>query len=738
VLIVLVLLYAQVQCDLMVPEYTKKLVDVGIQKYGIDETIPVRMSAQMFGDLQLFIPEDKIPLLTHAYRLENPDAPLAEQTLALGDLETIDLPDLKDVRPALEELLKVPLAILGLPATLRALPAETDPQMRAGLEEMVKQTNPELQRMAQAADPSAKAKLLAGMEQMIGGQMGDFAEQFLAAQDITAMREEYSKIGVDTDKIQRDYIIKVGAQMLGVSLAATVCAIFVVLLAGRAAAKIARKLRGQLYHRVLSFSRAELDKFSPASLVTRSTNDIQHIQMAVVMVIRIVLYAPMLGVGGVIKVINEHNDLSWILAVAVATLLAVLVAVALTVLPKFRIMQTLVDRLNLVSREILTGVPVIRAFSREKHEEERMQEASAALLKNQLFTGRAMAGLMPVFFFFINALTVVIVWFGAKGAAVGGADQLGGIMAFMSYTMQIVMSFVMLAMIFVFLPRAEVAAGRINEVLKTPPSVLDPYIDEDDGVDWKGEVAFDDVSFRFPGAEENVLEHISFTATPGQTTAILGGTGSGKSTLVQLIPRLYDVTEGSVTIDGVDVRALSQKKLRSLIGYIPQQAVLFSGTIESNLRFGSEDISEEELHRAARIAQAEDFILEKDDQYGSEIAQGGTNVSGGQRQRLAIARAIAKDPKLFVFDDSFSALDFKTDAALRHAIHTEISDAAVIIVAQRIATVLHADQILVLDEGHIVGKGTHSELMQSCAEYQEIARSQLSEEELQKGGVSNG
>jgi ATP-binding cassette subfamily B protein len=481
-----------------------------------------------------------------------------------------------------------------------------------------------------------------------------------------------------------------------------------------------------------------MDKFSPASLVTRSTTDIQHIQIAIVMLIRIVLYAPMLGAGAVWNVVQSKSDMSWILGVAVGFLLLMLIIVTFTVMPKFRIMQSLLDRLNLVSREILTGLPVIRAFSREKHEEERFDAASRGLLKNQLFVGRAMSTLMPLFFFFMNALMVTIVWFSSKGMDTGTTTR-GEMMAFMSYTMQIVISFMMLAMVFVFLPRADVAAGRINEVLKTEPTVLDPANPLDRELDdCRGEIAFEEVSFRFPGAEENVLENISFIASPGKTTAILGGTGSGKSTLVQLIPRLFDVSAGRVTIDGRDVRDITKKKLRSLIGYIPQKAVLFSGTVESNLRFGSEFLELNDLSRAARIAQAEEFILEKDGQYGGEITHGGGNVSGGQRQRLAIARAIAKNPKVFVFDDSFSALDFKTDAALRSALKTEISGAAVIIVAQRISTVLHADQILVLDEGRLVGRGTHEDLMKNCKAYQEIARSQLSDEELAKGGMSNG
>ncbi|MDR1409544.1 MAG: ABC transporter ATP-binding protein/permease [Oscillospiraceae bacterium] len=732
-LLVILLLLVQVQCDLAIPSYTRDLVDVGIQQSGIPDAVPDRISPQTLQALTLFMPNEDVQVLTDSYRREDPESPAAEQSLVLSFPRSDDE---KGQRRHLDKILRTPMSILALGPLADNLPEDTDPVMREEIMALAEKFDVKKISAKEMADPAAKAEVLSDIQKLVAaqGEMGDMQRN---AYSIMLVRWEYTALKMDVDKIQTDYLFKTGGMMLLLSLASIACGILVVLLASRAAAGVSRNLRTRLFSRVLSFSRAEMDKFSPASLVTRSTNDIQHIQLALVMLIRIALYSPMLGVGAVWNVLQTKTGLSWILGVAVGFLLFLLIVVNFTVMPKFRIMQDLLDRLNLVSREILTGIPVIRAFSREKHEEKRFDTASRRLLKNQLFVNRAMSTLMPLFFFFMNALMVTIVWFSSKGMD-SGTLRMGDMMAFITYSMQIVMSFMMLAMIFVFLPRAEVAAGRINEVLATEPTVLDPPEPLDNISDWHGEVAFDDVSFRFPGAEENVLENISFTAQTGKTTAILGGTGSGKSTLVQLIPRLFDVSGGRVTIDGIDVRDISQKKLRSLIGYVPQKAILFSGTIDSNLRFGSDGLTEDDVARAARIAQAEEFILEKDEQYNSEISQGGTNVSGGQRQRLAIARAIAKNPKVFVFDDSFSALDFKTDATLRQSLHTQISGAALIIVAQRIATVLHADQILVLDEGHLVGRGTHGELMKTCPAYQEIARSQLSEEELLKGGAQNG
>lgn len=523
--------------------------------------------------------------------------------------------------------------------------------------------------------------------------------------------------------------------MLLLSVIMMAAAILTGLLASRVAAKIGRDLREKVFRKVVSFSHAEMDRFSTASLITRSTNDIQQVQMVCVMLLRIVLYAPIIGIGGVVKVMGTRTGMGWIIGVAVAVIILVVLVLMQIAMPRFKKMQTLVDRLNLVSREILTGVPVIRAFSRERFEEKRFDKANRDLMGTQLFTSRVMNFMMPLMMLIMNGITLLIVWFGAKGIDLGNL-QVGDMLAFITYTMQIVSAFLMITMISIMLPRAGVAAERIDEVLNTEPGITDKESVKDGQLEQaKGEVRFEHVSFCYPNADEDALKDIDFTALPGMTTAIIGSTGCGKSTLLHLIPRFYDVTGGKITIDGVDIRDISQHKLRSLLGFVPQKGVLFSGDIASNIKFGGSHITDEAMTEAARIAQAEEFIMEKPEGYHSEIAQGGTNVSGGQKQRLSIARAIAKDSKIFLFDDSFSALDYKTDVALRRALTEKMRDAAVIIVAQRISTILHADQILVLDEGKIVGRGTHEELLESCETYQEIARSQLSEAEL-KGGTA--
>lgn len=545
---------------------------------------------------------------------------------------------------------------------------------------------------------------------------------------------QYAADGVDLQQVQMEYLLKTGGKMLCFALIAMVATILVSLLSARSGALIGKRLRERVFHKVISFSGKEMDQFSTASLITRSTNDIQQVQMVITMMLRMVLYAPILGIGGIIKVFRTQTGMDWIIAVAVLLVIGLVSILMSVTLPKFRIMQTLVDKLNLVSREILTGLPVIRAFSREKFEEDRFAVANENLKKTQLFTNRVMTLMMPAMMFIMNGITVMIVWFGSKGIDLGNL-QVGDMMAFITYTMMIVMSFLMITMISIMLPRAGVAASRIDEILKTEPSIHDKEETADDAKDFAGEITFHDVSFRYPNADADVLEHISFTAKPGETTAIIGSTGCGKSTLVHLIPRFYDVTDGKITIDGIDIRDLSQHKLRSLIGLVPQKGILFSGTIASNIKFADNDIPDEKMKEAAEIAQARDFIEEKREQYESDISQGGTNVSGGQKQRLSIARAIAKNPKVFLFDDSFSALDYKTDATLRKALAEKIKDATVIIVAQRISTILHADKILVLDEGKIVGIGTHEQLLDNCEAYREIASSQLSESEL-KGGRS--
>lgn len=594
----------------------------------------------------------------------------------------------------------------------------------------------------QAEEPETIEKLDEAMRGAIVAlyQQGENTEELsdIMASQMAVMfvRAEYEALGVDLNAIQTRYLLTTGGKMLLMTVLMMTASIAVGFLAARVSAGIGMRLRGRVFRKVVSFSHAELDRFSTASLITRSTNDIQQIQMVAVMLLRMVCYAPILGVGGIIKVIHTRTGMGWIIIVAVILILGLVGTLMKIAMPKFKLMQTLVDKMNLVSREILTGVPVIRAFSREKHEEERFDKANHELMATQIFTNRVMTFMMPVMMLIMNAIAVAIVWFGSKGIDMGNL-QIGDMMAFITYSMQIVMSFLMLTMISVMLPRAGVAAERIEEILHTEPTVLDKEQVRDGELSGKGIVAFENVNFRYPGAEEDALSDISFVAEPGKTTAVIGSTGCGKSTMLHLIPRFYDVTGGRITIDGIDIRELSQKKLRSLMGFVPQKGVLFSGTIASNIKFaGEERISDEMMKEAAEIAQAQEFIESKKEAFESPVAQGGTNVSGGQKQRLSIARAIAGRPKIFLFDDSFSALDYKTDAVLRKALHEKLSDATVVIVAQRISTILHADQIIVLDDGRIAGIGKHENLLQTCEAYQEIAKSQLSEAEL-KGGMRN-
>ncbi len=573
------------------------------------------------------------------------------------------------------------------------------------------------------------------MIEEINRQFEGYSDVMLSQMAIGFARGELEAQGTDMDSLRMSYIFGTGAKMLGMSLLIMIVTITVGFLAAQLGALFGMNVREKIFRRVISFSNAEMDKFSTASLITRSTNDIQQVQMVIVMILRMVLYAPIMGIGGVIKVVRTGTGMGWIIFIAVAAILALVAVLMSVAMPKFQIMQKLIDRLNLVTREILTGLPVIRAFSREEYEEERFDTANKNLMKTQLFTNRVMTVMMPFMTLIMNGISVLIVWFGAKGID-NGEMQVGDMIAFLTYTMQIVMSFLMLTMISIMLPRASVSANRISEVLETEPSIGDKANAADSGIT-EGRVKFEDVSFSYGDSEEKVLHHISFTANPGETTAIIGSTGSGKSTMINLIPRFFDVTEGKVTIDGTDVRDLSQHYLRDNIGLVPQKGVLFSGTIASNLRFGDENASDEQLREAAAIAQSTDFIEAKPEQYESPISQGGTNVSGGQKQRLSIARAVVKKPKIYIFDDSFSALDYKTDAALRKALAEQVADSTVIIVAQRISTILHADKIIVLDEGRIAGMGTHDELLESCEIYEQIASSQLSENELKRGKTSD-
>lgn len=703
VMAIFLLLIVQAYCDLSLPQYMSDIVDIGIQQSGIEYAVPEEMRAQTMEGLCLFLSEEDAAGLQDSYEMTE------DGNYRLKGLHKEELQDLE--------------AMLGLPMlAMSSITQETGMEVS------------DLQAMLESGQMTKEQVLQA--EEAAKANMGDMSESIISQKARLMVKQEYKSLGYDMGAYQSRYMLRTGSKMLAVSVVMMLAAIVVGLFASRTSAKIGMTLRGRVFHKVVRFSGSEMEQFSTASLITRSTNDIQQVQMVSVLLLRMILYAPIIGIGGVWKVSSTKTGMGWIIGIAVGTIILLVGVLMAITMPKFKKMQTLVDRLNLVSREILTGVPVIRAFSREKFEEERFAGANQDLMRTQLFTSRVMSMMMPAMMLIMNCITVMIVWFGAQGVDMGNL-QVGDMMAFITYTMQIVMAFLMITMVSVMLPRAGVAADRIEEVIRTKETILDPENPADESkANWHGEVAFEDVSFRYPGADEDAISHISFRAKPGQTTAIIGSTGCGKSTALNLIPRFYDVTEGRITMDGVDIRQMSQKKLRDLIGYVPQKGVLFSGTIASNIGFVG-NVSETQIREAARIAQAQEFIQEKEGQFDSPIAQGGTNVSGGQKQRLSIARAIAKNPRIYLFDDSFSALDYKTDVTLRKALAEKTKEAVVIIVAQRISTILHADQIIVLEEGEVAGIGTHQELMECCETYQEIARSQLSEQELaNQGGVS--
>ena len=817
-LVVFALLFVQAYCDLSLPDYTSRIVDTGIQQGGIESPLPETIRQSTLDALTLLMSEEDADALQNAYGYYLQDDGVLKLRTDLTD----------DERTALEDAVTTPDIVLYMAAAQAVnAPAGQDTMGMTGLADMQAASSESTTTDSETVTPTAEdldtvCAQFAAMSQMPGftreavqqqlagafASLDDTLIENLKSQSMLLVQLEYEAQGIAHD-VQMRYLYRVGGQMLGLTLLMVAVSIAVGFLASRVSAAIGRDLRRETFASVIGFSNAEIENFSTASLITRTTNDIQQVQFVCVMLLRMVAYAPILGIGGVLHVLNSSTGLSWIIVLDVAVLLLLILFLMSVAMPKFKIMQKLVDRLNLVSREILTGIMPVRAFSREKFEEERFDKANKDLMSTQLFTNRAMVAMMPFMTLIMNGTSLLIVWFGGK-AMDNGTMQVGEMIAFITYTMQIVMSFLMLAMVAVMLPRAGVAAERIDEVIRTRATINDPDeaaakpaqehenwqgevefhdvsfrfpgADSDalehisftakpgettaiigstgcgkstllnliprfydvtggsvtvDGIDVRnmpqaqqGEVEFHDVSFRFPGADSDALEHISFTAKPGETTAIIGSTGCGKSTLLNLIPRFYDVTGGSVTVDGIDVRNMPQAQLHDLLGYVPQKGVLFSGTIDSNLKFGGEHITDADVKKAAAIAQATEFIDAKPEGYQSPIAQGGSNVSGGQKQRLSIARAIAKDPKIYLFDDSFSALDFKTDVALRRALKAQTDNATVIIVAQRISTVLHANQILVLDEGRLVGKGTHAQLMASCPEYQEIARSQLSQKEL--------
>ena len=723
VLLILCVLVVQAYCDLSLPTYTSNIVNVGIQQSGIDEEIPENISEEEMNRLLLFVSEDDRQDIQDAYEKSSESFDYDGEVLTLKDSVKSD----NEKLDALTEEMKLPMMLTaGFENG-----SDTTKQMEVQLKEQMSQV-PGIEKMSVfdifgMMDDTQRAAIV----DKITEQMDKMPDSILDQAAISYVKSTYEQIGLDTGHMSTVYILKTGAKMLGLAALGMAASILACLMASRVGAEVGRGLRRDTFRKVIGFSNAEFDKFSTASLITRSTNDIQQIQLLTVMILRMVLYAPIMAIGGILKVSKTNVDMFWIIGMAVLLIVMVVAVLFIVVMPKFKIVQNMVDKLNLVSREILTGLPVIRAFHTEKHEEERFDKANKDLTKLNLFVNRAMTFMMPTMMLVMNGITVLIVWVGGHSIN-DGAMQVGDMMAFIQYAMQIIMSFLMICMISVMLPRAAVSAERVDEVLKSETKIHDPKEPKTLPKNGKGEVAFEHVSFHYPGAEEDVLHDITFTAKPGETTAFIGSTGCGKSTLVNLIPRFYDVTAGKITIDGQDVRDLTQHELRDKLGYVPQKGVLFSGNIASNIMFGNPAGSEQEMTEAAQIAQAVEFIDTKPERYKSPISQGGANVSGGQKQRLSIARAIAKHPDVYIFDDSFSALDYKTDTVLRSALKEKTTDSVVLIVAQRISTILHAEQIIVLDDGKIVGKGTHEELLKTCDAYYQIAASQLSESELKE------
>lgn len=738
ILLIILLLILQAFCDLSLPSYTSNIVNIGIQQGGIDSHVPEVVREQQMKKLMIFAKEDEKELIEDSFELLKEEEysksewnDLKKEYPALEEESLYQLKSLKDEQlQELAEVLKTPEMMVSY----LSADGEEAEAMREALISQIKKSLPKNTKLPKDIDlfdllAQMPEEAIEEMTEKAQEQMSAMSESIIEQMAAAFAKLEYEAIGIDMQAVQNAYLLKTGAKMLGLSLLMMAASIFVTLIAAKIAAGLGRDLRGQVFERVLSFSNAEFDRFSTASLITRTTNDIQQVQMLVVMMLRMLFYAPIIGVGGVFKVFHTNTSMAWIIAVAVGAITCVILFLFFVVMPKFQVLQKLVDRLNLVTREILSGIMVIRAFSREKYEEKRFDQANRELMGTNLFVNRVMSMMMPMMMLIMNLITVMIVWFGAKGIN-NGQMQVGDMMAFITYTMQIIMSFLMIAMMSIMLPRALVSVNRIDEVLTTSSSIVEKSQTKKLSGGQKGIVQFEHVNFTYPGADEDVLHDINFTANPGETTAIIGSTGCGKSTLVQLIPRFFDVTSGKITVDGVDVRDANIKELREAIGYVPQKGLLFSGTIASNIKFAHDDITDEQMEKAAKIAQAEDFILKKENQYEDAIAQGGGNVSGGQKQRLSIARAIAKNPEIYIFDDSFSALDYKTDVTLRRALKEETKDATVIIVAQRISTILHADQIIVLDEGRITGIGTHEQLLKNCDVYYQIASSQLSEQEL--------
>lgn len=711
-LIIVVLLFVQAMCDLSLPNYTADLLDTGIQNSGIEYGVPEKISKESFEAVKMVMTDEEVSEWEKAYKQDGNELELTD-----GAKENIK---------ELEETFSVPITITYMMSQADAK------QSQQTTEEMMKKLDDETKLALANGDITEEElmmQMLPKIREQMEEQIEDMGDTMLHSSAVAFVKSEYEKIGLDINEIQSKYLWKTGGTMLGMALLMMVVAIAVGFFASKVAAAVGRDLREKVFGNVVNFSEAEMKKFSTASLITRSTNDVQQVQMVTVMLLRMVVYAPILAIGGIIMVIRTSSGMEWIIVVAVAAILVLVGVLMIVAMPKFKIMQQKVDNVNLVARELLTGIPVIRAFTREKREEERFDEANSSLTKVMLFTNRTMTFMMPLMMLIMNGISVLIVWVGAYRIDTGTLE-VGTMTAFITYTMQIVMSFLMLTMMSIMLPRAAVASDRIKEILEAENTVKDVK-DAKNISDSKGIIRFENVSFSYPDAEGYVLSNIDFVAEPGKTTAIIGSTGSGKSTLVQLVPRFYDVTKGRITLDGEDIRNIKQRDLREQVGYVPQKGVLFSGTIASNICYGNEEATLEEMVEAAGIAQATEFIDAKSEKYDSPIAQGGTNVSGGQKQRLSIARAIAKNPKIYIFDDSFSALDFKTDATLRKALEPKIKNSTVFIVAQRIGTILNADQIIVLDDGEMAGVGTHKELMQNCEVYRQIAESQLSPEEIE-------
>ena len=745
---IVLILVVQAYCDLSLPAYTSDIVNVGIQQGGIEDEVPRQIATEEMEKLLLFVSEDDQQTVMDAYTEDNTS--YKKEAYVLKD----SVAEEENTMENLKDILQIPMMMTsGIESgsdTTKQMEDKLKEQMSQGMAQSMPQgadqTMPEgmpqgesqAESQAVSLDDMSMFDLLkmlpaeqrTTMVEKIEEQMSEMPDTILDQAAVSFCKSAYKDLGMDMDQTQIHYLLKTGGQMAVLALLGMAASIMVAFLASRVGASAGRDLRSGVFHKVVGFSNNEFNHFSTASLITRSTNDIQQIQMLIVMLLRMVLYAPILAIGGVLQVMKTNVSMSWIIGLAVIIIAFVVLLLFLVVMPKFKVLQNLVDKLNLVTREILTGLPVIRAFSTEKHEEERFDDANRTLTKTNLFVNRAMTFMMPVMMFVMNGVSVLIVWTGAHGIS-DGQMQVGDMMAFIQYTMQIIMGFLMLCMISIMLPRAAVAADRVEEVLKSETMIHDPKQEKHFPEDGKGVLTFDHVSFRYPGADEDVLEDITFTAKPGETTAIIGSTGSGKSTLVNLIPRFYDVTSGDIMLDGVDIREVKQQELREKLGYVPQKGVLFSGDIASNIMFGNSHGSDDEMIEAAEIAQATEFIDTKPEKYKSPISQGGSNVSGGQKQRLSIARAIAKHPQVFIFDDSFSALDYKTDVTLRRALAEKTSGSTVLIVAQRISTILHAEQIIVLDEGKVAGKGTHAELLKNCPVYREIAESQLSRKELE-------